>query len=82
VSNSELTEQVSNLVGETLMVDSPDPDFDLIGAELIDSVAVMSLIMEIERKFDVEMPLDDFDVERFRTTGRIAAYLETVRAGR
>jgi acyl carrier protein len=33
------------------------------------------LIVEIEDEFGVEVPLDDFDVDRFRSVYRIADFL-------
>jgi D-alanine--poly(phosphoribitol) ligase subunit 2 len=44
----------------------------LIETELLDSLALVMLIAEIEQEFGFELPLDGFDVERFRTIDRLA----------
>ncbi|MGC4109771.1 MAG: phosphopantetheine-binding protein [Nocardioides sp.] len=63
------------LIEATLQVDVPDPGVDLIDAGLIDSLALVSLITEIEDEFAVALPLDEFDIERFRSATQIAAYV-------
>jgi acyl carrier protein len=75
MSTAALTERISDLIRETLHVVVPAPDTDLIESGLIDSLALVSLITEIEAEFKFEMPLDDFDVERFRSVEQIATYV-------
>jgi D-alanine--poly(phosphoribitol) ligase subunit 2 len=81
MSTPELTARISDLIEETLLVDVPAPDADLIDAGLIDSLALISLITEIEREFGIRMPLDGFDVESFRSAEQIASYVATAQAG-
>lgn len=68
-------ERVVALIETTLQVDVPGPGVDLIDAGLIDSLALVSLITEIEDEFAVALPLDEFDIERFRSAAQIAAYV-------
>lgn len=82
MSSTEMTEQVSELIRRTLLVDVQSPDTDLIEAGVIDSLALISLITEIEREFSVELPLDDFDVDSFRSAEQIAAYVAASDPGR
>jgi acyl carrier protein len=72
VSTTELTARISDLIRETLMVEVPGPDVDLIDA---DSLALITLITEIEQDFQIQLPLDDFDVDSFRSAAQIAAYV-------
>jgi len=68
-------ERVVALIETTLQVEVPDPGVDLIDAGLIDSLALVSLITEIEDEFAVALPLDEFDIERFRSATQIATYV-------
>lgn len=78
----ETIERVSGLIRDELAVEVPAPDTDLIDAGLIDSLALVTLITEIEAEFGVELPLEDFDIEAFRSAEQIAAYvLASERAG-
>lgn len=75
MSTPELTARISDLIRETLAVEVPGPTVDLIDAGLIDSLALITLITEIEEDFGVQLPLDAFDVEKFRSAEQIAAYV-------
>lgn len=68
-------ERVWLLIRDALSVDVPDGDTDLIDSGLLDSLALVTLIVEIEDEFEVELPLEDFDLDRFRSVERIAAFL-------
>jgi D-alanine--poly(phosphoribitol) ligase subunit 2 len=81
VSTPELTARISDLIRETLMVEVPAPDVDLIDAGLIDSLALITLITEIEQDFQIQLPLDEFDVDSFRSAEQIAAYVAANKAG-
>ena len=72
---ADLTAQISDLIRDVLAVEVPAPDTDLIDAGLIDSLALITLITEIEHDFGMALPLDDFDVERFRSAEQIAAFV-------
>jgi D-alanine--poly(phosphoribitol) ligase subunit 2 len=68
-------ERVRLLIRDALSVDVPNGDTDLIDSGLLDSLALVTLIVEIEDEFEVELPLDDFDLDQFRSVARIAAFL-------
>lgn len=72
-AGTALVEQVSELIRDVLQVEVPGPDADLVEAGLIDSLALVSLITEIELEFGVKLPLDEFDLSRFRSAGQMAA---------
>ncbi|HST38717.1 MAG TPA: phosphopantetheine-binding protein [Conexibacter sp.] len=70
---AELTARVGQLIADVLYVEVDAPGVDLIESGLIDSLALVSLITEIEHEFGIQLPLDDFDVDRFRSVQQIAA---------
>ncbi len=74
-NNTQLIARIISLIGDALNVEVAAPDMDLIATGLLDSLALVTLITEIEREFAYELPLDDFDVERFRSVERIAHLL-------
>lgn len=73
--SGELATQIADLISAALHVDVPAHDADLIDAGLIDSLALISLITEIETEFAVQLPLDEFDVESARSVDSLAAYV-------
>ncbi|HTU85886.1 MAG TPA: phosphopantetheine-binding protein [Solirubrobacteraceae bacterium] len=56
-----------------LSVPAPPSDLDIIAGGLLDSLALVTLLFEMELEFGVEIPLDSLEVEDFRTIERIAA---------
>jgi D-alanine--poly(phosphoribitol) ligase subunit 2 len=76
-----LTSQIAELIGRTLLIEVPSPEVDLIDTGLIDSLALVTLITEIEAEFGLQLPLDEFDIERFRSVEQIAAYVSAYLPG-
>lgn len=74
-ASEQLTTRITNLIEEVLMVDVASPDVDLIGTGLIDSLALVTLITEVEAEFGISLPLEEFDVDNFRSAEQIAAYV-------
>lgn len=70
---ASLTEQVADLIRDVLQVEVPAPDTDLVAEGLIDSLALVSLITEVELEFGIRLPIDEFDLSRFRSAEQIAA---------
>ena len=70
-----LPERIAQLIRDALQVEVPALDTDLIDAGLIDSLALVTLITEIELELGVQLPLDEFDLDRFRSAEQIAAYV-------
>jgi len=64
---------------DALSVAAPEPDVDIIEAGLIDSLALVTLLFELEREFDVQMPLESLDVDDFRTIANIARTFASLR---
>lgn len=75
MSTTDLTQRIAALIEEVLHVEVPAPDTDLIDAGLIDSVALVELITEIEHELSIQLPLDEFDLDRFRSAEQIAAFV-------
>lgn len=74
-----MEERITALIRGALGVEVPSREADLIDAGLLDSLALVSLITEIEAEFGFQLPLDDFDVDAFRSVERIAAFVEANR---
>lgn len=73
-------DEVERRIAEVLravlnMSEPPAADVDLIDDGLLDSLGLISLITDIEQEFGFELPLDDFDIEAFRTPAAIASFV-------
>jgi methoxymalonate biosynthesis acyl carrier protein len=67
-----VSDRVQRLFLETLNVQVPSEEADLIESGLIDSLALVELLFAIEREFSVSLPLDDLEIENFRSVNRIS----------
>ena len=79
-------DRVRLLIREVLGIDVPSADTDLFDSRVIDSLALVTLIAEIEEEFRIRIELDELDLDRFRSVTRIAEFLveraPVVRSGR
>jgi D-alanine--poly(phosphoribitol) ligase subunit 2 len=69
------TEAVRRLIAERLHIDVPAPDLDLIDGGVLDSLALVELLVELERSFGIELALEELDIENFRTPTSVAAFV-------
>ena len=58
-----------------LAIDVPDIDTDLIDSGLLDSLAMVTLIAQLETDFSFTVAFDQLDIEDFRSVRKIAAYV-------
>jgi acyl carrier protein len=75
-ADGALTARLAELITQTLNIEPPGPGADLIDGGILDSLALVELLHAIEQEFAILIPLDDFDVERFRTLERLATFVQ------
>jgi D-alanine--poly(phosphoribitol) ligase subunit 2 len=73
-------DQIMGLIRTSLNIELDDPDLDLFDAGLADSLAIVMLIAAVEEWLAWVLPLEDFDLNDFRTARRLAEYLESTGA--
>jgi acyl carrier protein len=73
MASAPSVERIQRLFRETLNIDVPAPDADLIELGLIDSLALVELLFAIEREFSVALPLEELEIDAFRTVTSIGA---------
>ncbi len=54
------------------MIEVPSVEADLIGSGLLDSLALVELLFEIEQRFGIDLEFDELEIENFRTVERIS----------
>jgi acyl carrier protein len=74
-----MLEQVRTLFADVVGAEPPDDDADLIAAGLIDSLALVELLLALEQRIGIEIPMEMLDIERFRTIERLAALVDECR---
>ena len=71
--------QLDQIFRETLSIEPPPPDTDLIATGLLDSLSVVALLVELEQHFGVTVRLEEIDLESLRTLDRLVGLIEDAR---
>jgi len=72
-----LESQLVRLFAEKLNVEVPSVETDLIDTGLVDSLAFVEFLAQLEAGFGIHVSLEDLEIDRFRTISRIARFLAT-----
>jgi len=75
-----LRERVAAIFSGALHLDVPSYDTDLFDTGVLDSLAFVELLLQLEREFGVTTSVDDLDVATFRSISTIADFVHA-RAG-
>ena len=72
MADARVIDRVQRLFVETLNTSAPSPDADLIDTGVLDSLALVELLFALEREFGVTIPLEELDIDTFRSVSSIA----------
>jgi D-alanine--poly(phosphoribitol) ligase subunit 2 len=67
-----LMDCIGSLLLEKLQVQAESPDLDLLESGLVDSVGLVELILELEQHFGIDLPVENLEVEDFRSIRSLA----------
>lgn len=76
MATQPVTDRLRRVFSDSLSLQVPSNETDLIDGGLLDSLALVELLFQIEREFEIEVSFDDLDIESFRTVDRIAQFIE------
>lgn len=68
----EMEERLRVLFRERLKLDVPSVETDLLETGLLDSLLIVDLLLHIERELGRSLPMEDLELEDFRTLATIA----------
>ncbi|HJV31174.1 MAG TPA: D-alanine--poly(phosphoribitol) ligase subunit 2 [Bacillales bacterium] len=73
----EFTTQVIELLAEICQDDvvKEDPNIDLFEASLLDSFGTVELLVQVEERFSIMVPITEFDRDTWNTPNNIAKQL-------
>jgi thioesterase domain-containing protein/acyl carrier protein len=60
-------EGIHEILRDALSIEPPTPDTDLIESGLLDSLAIITLIFELEQRFAISLPLERVELTDLRT---------------
>ena len=80
LSMDEYAAAIQQILSEKLLVDVDSPDADLLQAGLLDSIALIQLLVHMEESFVVKVSLDDLEIDDLRSVRSIAGMVANRRA--
>src|ERR1700758_2031417 len=78
--DNRLAGEIHEILSEKLFVEVDSPEADLLQAGILDSLALIQLLVHLEERFGVKIPLDELEIEDLRSISSIARLVENQRA--
>ncbi|MBO0860341.1 MAG: acyl carrier protein [Chloracidobacterium sp.] len=75
IDTTAIQEQVTSLFAKKLNLDVASVETDLIETGMLDSLALVELLAQLEESFDFSISTDDLEIENFRTIADIAGFV-------
>jgi acyl carrier protein len=72
--------EVAALLLQNLNVEVPSVHEDLIETGLLDSLKIVELLVALEHRFDIRIPLQDLELASFRSVASIAGFVMRLKA--
>ena len=70
-----LRDRIGAIFAGALHLDVPSHDMDLFESGVLDSLAFVELLLQLEREFGVTTSVDDLDVATFQSISAIADFV-------
>ena len=75
-----MRQRIASLFSEKLNLEVPGMETDLIETGILDSMTFVTLLAELEQEFDVRIPVEDLEVDNFRSLASIETYVSRLKA--
>ncbi len=73
---SHVVSEISELMRVRLLLDVKSPEQDLLDSGLLDSLTLVQLLLDLESRFGVVIPLEELELDDFRTLLSIARLIQ------
>lgn len=72
----DIDQSLAAIFAQDLNLIVPSPDTDLLTGGLLDSVSFVELVLLLETRFSLSIPLEELDFDNLRSLRRIAQFVE------
>ena len=80
--DNDMVGAIRSLLSEKLLAEVDSPDTDLLKAGVLDSLALIQLLLHLEESFGVKIPLDELEIEDLRSVSSIARLVDSRRTAK
>jgi acyl carrier protein len=71
----DIEERIQTILHQRLQVEAPASDEDLFQAGILDSLSFVDMLVALEDEFSIQIPLDQVDLNDFRSISKIGDYI-------
>ena len=79
VPHAQLANEIAVLIREKLLVELGSLEEDLLAAGVLDSFTLIQLLVHLEERFKITIPLEELEIENIRSIGSIVRLVESRR---
>ena len=76
IATTDLSQAIRAIFTQRLHLETPGQDADLFEAGVLDSLAFVDLINELEQELGFRLPFGQLNLDDFRSLDRIAQFVE------
>lgn len=80
LDSSQFVSEISGLMKKKLLIEVSSPEQDLLDSGLLDSLTLVQLLLELESRYGVSIPLEELELDDFRTLASIARLVQRRRS--
>jgi methoxymalonate biosynthesis acyl carrier protein len=73
--------ELAAMFAKELHIDVPTPETDLLAEGRLDSVGVVELLLQLEKRFGLRVDMEDLEIDHFRSLAAIASFIAARRNG-
>ncbi len=75
IGYNEIDRKLTELFAKKLNLEVASVDMDLVGTGILDSLALVELLAQLEETFGITISPDDLELENFRSIASIAEFV-------
>jgi acyl carrier protein len=73
--------ELAAMFAKELHIEVPSPETDLLTEGRLDSVGMVELLLQLEKRFGMRVDMEDLEPDHFRSIAAIAAFIAARRNG-
>jgi methoxymalonate biosynthesis acyl carrier protein len=82
ITADEVLAELTGFFATATAGNTPGPDEDYFALGLVNSLLALELVAHVERRFGIEVDVEDLDLDNFRTLNRVTAFVCRKRSAR
>jgi D-alanine--poly(phosphoribitol) ligase subunit 2 len=75
--SEQLISEIGALIRDKLLVKVDSPEDDLLSSGVLDSLTLVQLLVDLEQRFGVTIPLEELEIDDFRSVSAIARMVQS-----